>query len=240
MMKTSAPADKLYRVLTTPAYTLAESSQLAGISRGRVARWLKGYEFTYKAGNEKREGKKEAVIRHSDEPSASFLDLIDLLFVKRFIERGFTLQFLRNALEEARDLLGTSHFARSAFFTSGKQIILELRKSESKYMIALMTGGQTAIPQIIEQFDDKIDFEDVTGFGYATRWYPKGKQGLVVIDPQISFGRPTLISRGVATENIYDLYLGESKKIEPVSQWFKIPAPEIRAAVTFQSGLVGA
>jgi uncharacterized protein (DUF433 family) len=240
MMRTSPPADKLYKILTTPAYTLAETSQLAGISRWRVARWLKGYEFTYKAGNEKKAGKKESIIIHSDEPSASFLDLVDLLFVKRFIERGFTLQFLRNALEEARALLGTPHFARSAFFTSGKQIILDLKKAESRYMIALMTGGQIAIQQIIEQFDDKIDFEDVTGYGYATRWYPKGKQGLVMIDPQISFGRPTLISRGVATENIYDLYLGESKKIEPVSQWFKIPAPEIRAAVNFQSGLVGA
>jgi len=239
MMKTITSPDKLYRVLTTPAYTLAEASQLADISRWRVARWLKGYEYTYKAGSERREGKKDAVIRHSDEPSASFLDLIDLLFVKKFIEHGFTLQFLRNALEEARTLLGTPHFARSKFFTSGNQIVLELEPT-SKYMIALMTGGQSVIPQIVEQLDDKIDFEDVTGFGFATRWYPKGKHGLIMIDPQVSFGRPTLISRGIATENIFDLYLGENKKIEPVSRWFKIPAPEIRAAVNFQSGLAGA
>ncbi len=240
MTKPSVPADNLYRILTTPAYTLAEASHLAGISRWRVARWLKGYEFTYKVKEGRREGRKEAVIRHLEEPSASFLDLIDLLFVKKFIERGFTLQFLRDVLEEARILLGTPHFARSKFFTSGKQIILELKKAESKYMIALMTSGQGVIPQIVEQLDDKIDFEDVTGYGFATRWYPKGKQGLIVIDPQISFGRPTLISRGVATENIYDLYRGENKRVEPVSQWFKIPAPEIRAAVAFQSGLAGA
>ncbi len=238
MTKTPSPADKLYKVLTTPTYTIAEASQLAGISRWRVARWLKGYEFTYKVGNEKRQGKKDAIVRHTNEPIASFLDLIDLLFVKKFIEHGFTLQFLRNALEEARNLLGTPHFARSKFFTSGRQIILEL-EPESKYMIALMKGGQSIIPQIVEQLDDKIDFEDVTGFGFATRWYPKGKQGLVVIDPRVSFGRPTLIGRGIATENIYDLYLGENKMVEPVSSWFKIPIPEIRAAVSFQSGLAG-
>ncbi|MFZ5911398.1 MAG: hypothetical protein ACOYYU_15405 [Chloroflexota bacterium] len=240
MTKTSHRADEMYKVLTTPAYTLAESSQLAGISRWRAARWLKGYQFRYDVGNEKRERIKEPVVIHSDEPSASFLDLIDLLFVKRFIERGFTLQFLRNALDEARILLGTPHFARSTFFTSGKQIILELEKADSKYMIALMTHGQGAIPQIVEQFDDKMDFEDVTGYGFAARWYPKGRQGLVVIDPQVSFGRPTLLGRGIAIENIYDLYLGENRKIEPVSQWFKIPAPEISAAINFQSGLVGA
>lgn len=238
MTKTSNSGEHLYKVLTAPAYTLIEASQLVGISRWRIARWLMGYEFTYKVRNEKREGKKESVIKHSEEPLASFLDLIDLLFVKRFIERGFTLQFLRNALEEARDLLGSPHFARSKFFTSGKQIVLEL-KPESKYMIALMTGGQSVIPQIIEQLDDKIDFEDVTGLGLASRWYPNGKQGLIVIDPQVSFGRPTLIDRGVATENIYDLYLGEDKQIKPVSHWYQIPAPEIKAAVRFQSNLVG-
>jgi uncharacterized protein (DUF433 family) len=239
MMKTSAPADKLHKILTTPTYTLVETSQLTGVSRWRVARWLTGYQFAYKVGNEKRESRKEPVIIHSDEPSASFLDLIDLLFVKKFIEHGFTLQFLRNALEEARVRLGSPHFARSKFFTSGKQIILEL-KPESKHMIALMTGGQGAIPQIVEQLDNKIDFEDVTGLGFATRWYPKGKQGLIMLDPQIAFGRPTIIDRGVATENIYDLYLGENRKIDLVSHWYKIPAPEIRAAVNFQSGLTGA
>ncbi|KAA0266377.1 MAG: DUF433 domain-containing protein [Anaerolineales bacterium] len=239
MTRTASPGDRLYKVLTTPSYTLVEASQLTGVSRWRAARWLTGYQFAYKVGNVKRESRKDPVIVHSDEPSASFLDLIDLLFVKRFIERGFTLQFLRNALEEARELLGSPHFARNKFFTSGRHLILEL-ESESKYMIELMTGGQSAISQIVEQLDDKIDFEDVTGFGFATRWYPKGRRGLVVIDPQIAFGRPTIMGRGVATESIYDLYLGENKKIERVSHWYNIPAPEIRAAVNFQSGLAGA
>jgi uncharacterized protein (DUF433 family) len=197
-----------------------------------------GYEYTYTVRSEKREGKQDSVVTRSEEPQASFLDLIDLLFVKRFIEHGYTLQFLRQALEEARRLLGTPHFARNKFFTHGKQITLEL-SPKSKYMIALMTGGQSAMSEIVEQLDDKIDFEDITGFGLANRWYPRGKEGLIVVDPQIAFGRPTIIGRGVAAENIYDLYLGEKRKIEPVSNWFKIPRHEIKAAIRFQSSLVG-
>jgi uncharacterized protein (DUF433 family) len=239
MAKISKPSETLCKVLTTPTYTLIEASQLTGVSKWRVARWLTGYQFTYKAGNEKRASKKEPVVIHSADPSASFLDLIDLLFVKHFIERGFTLQFLRNALEEARVLLGSPHFARSRFFTSGKRLNIEL-KSESKYIIELMTGGQSAMPQIVEQFDDKIDFENITGFGFATRWYPQGRQGAIVVDPQVSFGRPTLIGRGVATENIYDLYLGEKRKIEKVSHWYQIPVPEIKAAINFQNGFARA
>jgi len=236
---TGLPAEKMYKTLTTPTYTLAEASRLVGVSRWRISRWLKGYEYTYSVRDERREGKQESIIKHSKEPMASFLDLIDLLFVKKFLERGFTLQYLRKALEEAREKWGTPHFARSKFFTSGKQIVLELG-SESKYMIALMTGGQSAMPQIIEQLDNKIDFEKVTGFELASRWYPLGKNGLIVIDPQVSFGRPTLIGRSIAVANIYDLYLGENKKIEPVSHWYSIPRREINAAISFQSNLVGA
>jgi uncharacterized protein (DUF433 family) len=238
MVNIDNSGEKLYRTLTTPIYLLTEASLLVGISRGRVSRWIKGYEYTYSVGNEKRQGKQKSVINHCEEPCVSFLDLIDLLFVKRFLEYGITLQYLRLALEEARSLLGTPHFARNTFYTNGKQITVDL-EPKSKYMITLMTDGQIAIPTIIGQLDDKIDFENVTGFGLARRWYPNGKNGLIVIDPQISFGRPTLIGRGVATESVYDLYLGENKKLEPVSKWYKIPPQEVKAAINFQSSLVG-
>ncbi|MFH1185422.1 MAG: DUF433 domain-containing protein, partial [Chloroflexota bacterium] len=229
----------LYRILTTPTYTIGDASQLVEVSRGRITRWLMGYEYTYEVGEERREGKQASVVTRTDGPQASFLDLMDLLFVQRFLDRGFSLQYLRKALDEARELLGTPHFARSTFFTSGKQLVLQLR-SESKYMIALLTGGQGAMSQIIEELDDRIDFEDVTGYGFAHRWYPRGKQGLIVVDPQIAFGRPTVAGRGVTADGIYDLYLGENKRMEPVSTWYRIPPHEVKAAVRFQSSLVGA
>jgi uncharacterized protein (DUF433 family) len=170
---------------------------------------------------------------------ASFLDLIDLLFVKRFIERGFTLQYVRKALKDARKYLGTPHFARNKFFTGSKQIILELPTGSE--MIALLTGGQEAMNEVIEQVYDKLEFEEVTEFGFANRWYPtpEGKQGLIVIDPQVSFGRPAIKGRGIATENVYDLYLGELEKVEPVSNWFQLPRHEVQAAVRFEAALAG-
>jgi uncharacterized protein (DUF433 family) len=170
------------------------------------------------------------------ETYASFLDLVDLLIVKELLSRGFGLPTLRKALDEAREYLGTRHLGRNVFFTSGNQeIILRLPKNGS--MIALLTGGQTAIPEIIESLSDKLEFEDITKFGFARRWYPKGMSGRIVIDPEISFGRPTLIGRGMATNNIYDLFLGENEKIEPVAKWFNISESDVQAAVQFEHGL---
>ena len=227
-----------YKSLDTPAYSIAEASRLVGMPKWTVRRYLQGYDYKYSSKGLIYESNQPPVIKHSKKEKltyASFLDLIDLLFVKDFLHRGFSLQFLRKALDEAREYLGTPHFARSVFFTKGSQIILELPNNGN--MIALLTGGQSAMPEIIKKLSDKIEFEDVTEFGLAKRWYPKGRNGLIVIDPQISFGRPTLVGRGVATSNIYDLYIGENEQIHEVSEWFNIPAPEIQAAVQFEHGL---
>jgi len=223
-------------LLDQPTYTLAESSRLVGVSKGRVRRWLQGYEYTYEIarGSEFREGRQEPVVHKvgSEGTSyASFLDLIDLLFVRRFLDHGLSLQLVRKALDEAAEFLGTAHFAREIFFTDGRRIYLQMR-GRGENILQLMSCGQWVIAPIIESLSDKIDFHTVSG--YAERWYPLGKKGLVVIDPYISFGRPSIIGRGTATANIYDLYCGEKGALRDVAKWMGISRPEAKAAVSFE------
>ena len=236
MINTSDP-NKLITTLHTPAYYLADVSRLVGISKGRISRYLRGYDFQSSLkGNIYNRHKEPIIIDASTTGSyASFLDLIDLIYIKEFLKRGFTLQYLRKALKEAEEYLGTPHFARSVFFTSGNDIIYKIPSDGS--LIALLTGGQIGISNVVEIFWDKLDFERVSEFGYARRWFPKGKNGGIVIDPQISFGKPTLIGTGIATQNIYDLYLGEGEVEDPVRKWFNIPITEIKTAVQFEQSL---
>lgn len=227
--KPGNPHNGLYKTLSAPAYSISETSRLTGIKKWSVSRWLRGYKYYG--------GEIDPVIRReipSESTYASFLDLIDLLFVRKFIEFGFSLQHIRKALDEAREYLGTQHFARSKFFTGSKEMILELPEGN---MVALLRDGQRAMGEVIQTVYDKVDFEEVTEFGFVRRWYPKGKQGYIVIDPQISFGRPTIIGSGIATENIFDLFLGENEKIGPVESWFQIPRHHIQAAIRFETSL---
>ncbi len=229
-------ANELLNSLSAPAYPISVTSRLTGITRWSVSRYLRGYE--YKSTKEdiyKRH--KPPIVDQTEKDStyASFLDLIDLLIVKEFLKRGFTLQYLRQALAEAKRYLGTPHFARSEFYTGTAQIILKLPQDGA--LVALMTGGQYAIPEIAKKLSEKLEFEDVTGYGFARRWYPYKDNRSIVIDPLISFGRPAIAGYGVSTSNIYDLYLGENKNLTTVSQWFDIPAPEIMTAVRFEHSL---
>jgi hypothetical protein len=86
-----------FEPLDVPMYSPAMASRLVGLESSRVRRWLQGYEYTYQY--------------------ASFVDLIDLLFVKKFVEHGISVQRLRKALDEAVDLTGEHHFAHRRFWT---------------------------------------------------------------------------------------------------------------------------
>lgn len=220
--------------LNAPAYSLAEASRLVNMKKWTVRRYLRGYKYDYA----EQRVQQPPVVKGSKikEPYASFLDLIDLIFIRELLKRGFFLPTIRKALDEARDWLGTPHFARSEFFTAGVNEIA-LRLPRDGCMIVLLTGGQSAMPQIIEMFSDKLDFENITEYGFVKRWYPRGMDGMIVIDPTISFGRPTIIGTGIPTNNIYDLYLGEEKELEPVSKWFNIPQNHVQTAVQFEHSL---
>lgn len=228
---------ELLKSLNTPAYSISETSRLVGIPTWSVSRYLRGYKYKYFSRDEIQEIHRPPIVSQSEDKTtyASFLDLIDLLIVKALLNRGFPLQRLRPILIEAKNRLKTHHLARSVFYTHGNEIILKLPKDG--HLIALMTGGQMAFPKFIEELSKILDFEDVTEFGFARRWYPRGRDGLIVIDPQIAFGRPTLIGHGIATGNIYDLYLGENQNYLPVSEWFNIPVPKIKTAVQFEHSL---
>ena len=231
-----------YKTLNAPYYTLAQASRLCGVSRGRISRWLRGYDYTYNISGEIREGSQESIVERNleiDSASVSFLELIDLLFVKRFLDRGYSLQKVRKILDEARIHLKTPHFASAKFYIFGTETILDDNKmsESSKSFLALFKGGQRAFSQLVESIGEKVDFEEVTEFGLAARWYPRGKNGYIVVDPKVSFGQPTVIGTRITTNNIFDLYLGEEKKMESVSSWFNLPPNKINSAIVFEQSI---
>ena len=223
--------------LVRPSYPVAEAGRLVGLTAGRVRRWLRGYEYSY--GNAVRG--QPPVLQGSGTHGlyVSFLDLVDLLFVKQFLDHGVSLQKVRRALDEARNILGTEHFARQTFFTDGGTIFLELQKGafedRGDAILELMSGGQWVIAPVIRQLAQQIDFESPEGL--ASRWYPLGRNRPVVLDPMVSFGAPAIAGRGVKTINIHDLFVAEDESLATVRTWWDLTDAEIQAAVDFERQL---
>ena len=204
--------------LDRPSYPAAEAGRLAGLTASRVRRWLAGYGYSY--GDAVRH--QPPVLRRGGTASsyASFLDLVDLLFVKRFLDHGVSLQKVRRALDEAHELLGTSHFVRQPFFTDGANIYLE-----------------RVIAPVIRQLATEIDFGSPEGL--ARRWFPLGRNKPVVLDPFVSFGAPTVVGHGVKTANVHDLFVAENEKLAAVCAWWDLTERQAEAAVEFERRLAG-
>ena len=121
---------EMYMLLDAPTYSITEAGRLTGLSRFRVSRWLQGYKFKYEVagGTEIRESHREAVVQRTREKDTyvSFLDLVDMLYVKRLLDIGHHLPKIRKALDEARKRLGISHFANSRFFADSSDVFLEM------------------------------------------------------------------------------------------------------------------
>lgn len=218
--------------LDRPSYPAAEAGRLVGLTSTRVRRWLSGYGYTY--GDTVRHQPPVLQGRGTADSYASFLDLVDLLFVKRFLDHGISLQRVRLAFDEAHGILGTRHFARQTFFTDGRNIHLQVRK-KGEAILELISGGQWVIAQVIRQLAEQIEFESPEGL--ARRWYPLGRSKPVVLDPFVSFGAPSIVDRGVKTANVHDLFIAEKQNLGAVRAWWDLTDSEIEAAVEFEIAL---
>lgn len=223
-------ADQLRR----PSYPVAEAGRLVGLGAGRVRRWLRRHE--HNSGDAAR-GRPPVLLGSGGERScASFLDLVDLLFVKRFLDHGASLQRVRHALDEARQILGANHLASQTFFTDGAAVFLQLQEAahrgRGEAILELMSGGQWVIARVIRQLARQIDFGSPEGL--ASRWHPLGRNRPVVLDPMVVYGAPSIAGRGIKTINVHDLYMAEGESLEAVRAWWGLADAEIRAAVDFE------
>jgi len=216
-----------------PIYPAAEAGRLVGLSSTRVRRWLMGYHYKY----DMEIRHQDPIVRRENTVSnsyASFLDLIDLLFVKRFVDNGISIQKVRKALDEAESILGTDHFARQSFFTDGRNIYLQV-KEQGNAILQLLSSGQWVIASIIQQLAQQIDFDTPTDL--ARRWFPLGPEGKIVLDPMVSFGRPSIVGKGIATLNIYDFFIAENRSLKHTCSWLNLTAEEAKAAIYFEEYL---
>jgi uncharacterized protein (DUF433 family) len=220
--------------LNTGIYSVAEASRLTGVSRGKIRRWLKGYDF-----------RKDGDVHHSnpvwrseikpigDKFALGFLDLIEIRFVESFLRAGVSWATMRRAHVAAKEELGTDHpYCSNRFVTDGRRILLQ-QASKDEALLDLLTN-QREFRRIVEPFLKELEFA-----GGSIRWWPLGKERAVVLDPQRNFGQPTAAKSGVPTQTLARSVKANSS-IEMVARWYEVQPREVRDAVEFERSLARA
>lgn len=204
-------------------YTLADVARYSGAKPAVVRRWLSessGIVPRYFPRNERL---------------LTFEELMEAHFIQMFRAEGVSFQTIRRASEAAAKRFNTKYpFSVRRFDTDGKAVFATLLKaSKSKPLVEDLERGQYVFRSIMRPFFRKLDYRG--GDGRIARFWPRTKQGRVVLDPNRCFGKPIDAETGVSTRAIYDAVIaGGGQSPAVVARWLGIPPAAVNAAVAFE------
>ena len=217
-------------------YTLSTAAKVLEMSPQKMRRWINGYTY-YNSNREYRSIEpllKPEFEYDNKDVIISFLDLVELLFIKSFIGYNISIQKIREAAIKASKFLNTSHpFAIQKMYTDGKTIFANLAKEESDPSLLDLLTEQYQLGEIIEStLYNCIDFSIYDTI--AERWWPLGKNNDIVLDPSRNMGQPILHLYNIKTELIYQLYKS-NHSINEICDWYEIDKDSIEAAINFEN-----
>ena len=202
-------------------YTYSEASRLLNFSSARIRGLLNGYK------NSKPVLNKNTIICDEKE-YLSFLDLIEIKFIKYFLEIGIKRSEIIKAYKKARKELSMEHPFATKFTTDGVYIF-----ADNNYQLLGLSANQYAFRDFFELYDG-IDFKNEL----VSSWkpYPKDLKN-VILDPEIRYGQPVIVGYNILTRTLYDIYIAENKNINNVKKWYNLPENLIMEAIKFEERL---
>ncbi len=219
----------------TGIYTIRDASRLTGVSSWRIRRWLRGYEFPTKQGRHRSEPIWQGQLEPIDHSLAvGFLDLMEIRCVDAFLRAGVGWKTLRLAHQHAQQALGLSHpFCTNQFKVAGRNIFLEIPQEEAEPILWDIARDQREFNRITRPFLKDLEF---SAGDLPQRWWPRGKNHGVALDPRRSFGQPIIFRDGVPT-GILARSVRANGSIRKVAHWFEISPASVREAVEFEQSL---
>lgn len=209
-----------------PCYNIVEAAHYLRIPASTLRSWLRGQQnFEYLIDIEQKQP-----------PLLSFINLVEA-FVLSSIRKQYNIPMpkVRTALKYVKRVFNSEHpLAEKKFSTDGIDLFLE----ESGIITNVSQQGQLAL-KIIKSYLRRIEHDKK---GLAIRLYPFTRTGkpeepkLIVINPDISFGRPVLVKTGIPVDVIADRYqAGES--IEELMTDYDRTKEEIQEAIRCELGI---
>ncbi|WP_424140344.1 hypothetical protein [Roseomonas chloroacetimidivorans] len=215
-------------------YTAPEVGRLLRMSARNINRWLGGYEFTKRGRTVGMPPLWTPQLPRSEKHlELGFRDLIELRFVKAFLDAGVGLLTIRRCIEFARECVHDDRpFSTRQFRTDGRTIFLDSMSASDTGELLDLRKRQYVIKQVIERTFRDLDIEDDA----VARWRPLNGKASIVIDPTRSFGQPVAARYGVPTIVLADA-VGAEGTVERAARLYDVPVGVVRDAVAFEQTL---
>jgi len=227
----------------TGIYTPRDAAALLHEDVRTVRRWAFGYTRTRSSGPVVH----PPVIRTElpeveGQRALTFLELVELLYVRAFHRAGASMRAIREAARVATRLYGSEHpFAlREVYVDPDRVFYGAVRERDgSEGLVELRGHGQHAIPLLVGPYLEQLDFD---AHDVAERWWPIGRRGGVVIDPRFSFGAPVLEGTGIRAETLSGSYHAEKaqhggRTIQHVAWMYGVDPRLVENSLAFEQWL---
>jgi uncharacterized protein (DUF433 family) len=219
-------------------YSLPEAARIIGTNPRTLRQWAKTYRYTARGVTYTHE---PVIYRYlEDEGVLTFLELIELYFVRLFRSAGVSMPVIRKAAQAAAQRFDTPYpFAVKRFDTDGTSIFATLSDQPGDHLLTEdLARGQYAFTEMVRPYFRKLDYR---GNAEALRFWPRDHDGRIVLDPRRQFGAPIDAETGVQTRALYDaVTAGRGQSFEEVARWFEVPVAAVEAAVDYERSLVAA
>lgn len=226
-------------------YTPAEAASLLKAPVAEIKRWAFGYE-------RRRNGERVRYqpLIHTELPeidgqrALTFTELVELMYIKGFRRAGTPWKLVHEAAAVAARMFETEHpFAMRKFFADPSGIYALLQESGGgESLVRLQGHGQHALREVVQPYLGQLEFDPME---VPTRWWPLGREGRVVVDPQVSFGAPIVAEIGVPTRVLAEALEAEKgydpdHALERVAWVYKVPPRHVQSADRFEEWLQAA
>lgn len=182
--------------LSSGNYTVPDAAKLLQIDQHWLRRWVTGYpvDSAFRA-DQHVSGLGLLQNRGFGRNRFFFLTLIELFTAYHLRRRGFSMQQLRRFRIELAHRFETEFpFALGGLLASGRKLLKEMGDCA---LLELGTGGQTAFEKVLYPFCEKIDFDGTSNL--AARFFPRGRDSCIVVDPRHAFGQPVILGTNLTT-----------------------------------------
>lgn len=219
-----------------PVYTLTQAARYLKIPEVTLKTWIKGREYPVEGG--KRKFFKPVILLPDPRaPRLSFMNLVEA-HVLNGIRRIENIAFrkVRQAIEYLEKQYPSRHpLADRLFQTDGVDLLIE----DLDRLVNVSRHGQIEMREVVKKYLRRIDRDPTKHL--PVRLYPflrnthQAEEPLsVVIDPLVSFGRPTLVKTGIPTAVIAErFYAGDST--DDLARDYGIEREKIEEAVRYEA-----
>ena len=216
---------KATTLLDRAIYSYADVDRLNGLSPGTGKRWLEGHV---------RVGVfYEPVLR--PEPTGAnavtWGEMVEARLLAEFRGR-VSLQRLRPAVVRLREEFGNHPLAHASPFLNveGRELVRQVQNEVSldpQLQLVVVRNDQLMLDLRTQRFRDAVNYED----GVVVYLRPTGRTPEVLMDPQRSFGQPSV--RGVRTDVLAEDYrAGES--IESLADLYDLELMQVDQAIRYE------